>query len=109
MTSLYIYYRVQTPDQVHLAQAVHSMQARLRGAMPGLAASLHRRIDEPRAEASSDTWVEVYHFNGHADERAWARLDESLALEVGQLPQGIEGLRHAERFEAMTLRPSGVR
>lgn len=107
MTALYIYYRVSSPCPVDLAPAVHAMQSRLRGEMPGLAASLHRRVDAPAADttadAAGDTWMEIYQFNGHADQRAWSRLESALAAAVGQLPTGIDGLRHAERFELLTL------
>ncbi|RZI85018.1 MAG: DUF4936 family protein [Rubrivivax sp.] len=114
MNALYIYYRVQAPCPEALAPAVHAMQARLRARMPGLAAGLHRRI-EPSSVAGSgpsagDTWMETYQFNGHADHRAWASFDAALAAEVGLLPAGIDGLRHAERFEPMptSARPAGA-
>ncbi len=107
MTALYIYYRVQAPCPEALAPAVHAMQDRLRARMPGLAAGLHRRIEQPAAIAPAsgltpgDTWMEVYQFNGHADHRAWAIFDAALDAEVGLLPPGIDGMRHAERFELL--------
>lgn len=103
--SLYIYYRVQTPVPAALAAAVQTMQARLRAAMPGLAASLHRRLTEPGdgTDPVKETWMEVYQFNGHADARAWARLEQALMHETGLLPAGIEGVRHAERFEPLVV------
>lgn len=107
MSALYIYYRVPAPCPEALAPAVHAMQARLRAGMPGLAASLHRRIEQAAAtdpipgQPQGDTWMEIYQFNGHADHRAWASFDAALAAEVGLLPAGIDGLRHAERFEPL--------
>lgn len=108
MSALYIYYRVQAPCPQALEPAVHAMQARLRASMPGLGASLHRRIEQRDATAPAssptqgDTWMEIYQFNGHADHRAWASFDTALAAEIGLLPAGIDGLRHAERFEPLS-------
>lgn len=106
MRSLYIYYRVQ-PDQRHaLWVAVSDMQSELRGQMPGLAASLSERLDalptQPLTEEAQPspplTWMETYHFNGHASDDAWLRFEKRLSERAGQLPLGIDGPRHIERF-----------
>jgi Domain of unknown function (DUF4936) len=105
MRSLYIYYKV-APDQTHpLSQAVLSMQAHLRALMPGLGAHLWLRDDSD--QAPEPTWMEVYQFNGHADERAWAALDDALAAHLGDLPAGIVGERHREHFSLMPALPTG--
>lgn len=98
MISLYIYYKVNPDHSDALQGAVHAMQARLRSAMPGLAASLHVRVD---ASAEALTWMEIYHFNGHADTRAWAAFEEALAAQAAQLPAGMIGARQMERFRAL--------
>ena len=102
MSTLYIYYRIQAAQSGALCLAVAGMQARLRAAMPGLAASLHQRCDA-QAAGASPTWMEVYHFNGHADERAWQAFEAALARQVATLPAGIDGVRHAERFTPLPL------
>lgn len=102
MLSLYIYYRVHPEHAAALQGAVHDMQARLRSAMPGLAASLHVREDT--AAGSALTWMEIYHFNGHADTRAWATFEDALATQAAQLPEGLIGVRQVERFRALSAR-----
>ncbi len=99
-SSLYIYYKVRPELAVPLREAIHTMQARLRSAMPGLAAALWTRSDQADG-ATPATWMEVYQFNGHADARAWTALDEALAPLLAQLPEGIDGPRHRERFSLM--------
>ncbi|HEX5373540.1 MAG TPA: DUF4936 family protein [Aquabacterium sp.] len=101
MLSLYIYYQVHPDHAAVLQGAVQDMQARLRSAMPGLAASLHVRED---AGASALTWMEIYHFNGHADDRAWATFEGALAMQAAQLPEGLIGARQVERFRALPAR-----
>jgi hypothetical protein len=73
--------------------------------MPGLAASLHQRTHSHTVECLPDasppinpTWMETYHFNGHADHRAWQQLMLTLGQAVSQLPPGIDGQRHVEWF-----------
>lgn len=105
MSALYIYYRVQPGREQGLAEAVHGMQARLRGAMPGLAASLQQRIELGSGEPTRSpqaTWMETYHFNGHADHRAWAVFEAALARELPSLPDGIDGARQTECFGPLT-------
>lgn len=101
MTSLYIYYKVRPDLALPLREAVHTLQARLRSAMPGLAATLWSRSDAQTGDGERATWMEVYQFNGHADARAWTALDEALSTLVAQLPEGIDGPRHSERFSLM--------
>lgn len=103
MRSLYIYYRVQPSERQPLWVAVSEMQSALRGEMPGLAASLSERVDaqlpaQGNAAPPPLTWMETYHFNGHASDDAWHRFEAVLAQRTQQLPQGIEGPRHLERF-----------
>lgn len=104
MSALYIYYRVQPGREQVLAEAIRGMQARLRAAMPGLAASLLQRVElnsgQPTRSPQS-TWMESYHFNGHADQRAWASFQGALARELDALPEGIDGERHAEAFSPL--------
>ena len=110
MTVLYVYYQVQSQQAEWLRPEVRRMQAKLRGAMPGLSASLNQRVPaacQPRTTpaagdpllAPTQTWMEIYHFNGHADHRAWQGLVDALDLAVAQLPAGMEGNRHVEWFE----------
>lgn len=106
MTSLYIYYKVQPSLAEPLSHAIAAMQASLRSGMPGLAVALWCRSDEPTAPGLQ-TWMETYHFNGHADARAWQALEAAMAPLLAALPPGIEGPRHHERFELMTPRPAG--
>ncbi|WP_158622745.1 DUF4936 family protein [Aquabacterium soli] len=104
MSALYIYYRVQPGCEQVLAAAIHQMQARLRGAMPGLAASLQQRTDLATGQPSrtpQPTWMETYHFNGHADHRAWAAFEAALERELPTLPVGIEGPRQTECFSPL--------
>lgn len=104
MSALYIYYRVQPGCEQVLAAAIHQMQARLRGAMPGLAASLRQRTDLTTGEPSRApqlTWMETYHFNGHADHRAWAAFEAALGQELPKLPEGIDGQRQTECFSPL--------
>lgn len=103
MRSLFIYYRVRPADRRALWLAVSEMQSGLRGEMPGLAASLSERIDEPPTATTPPapahlTWMETYQFNGHASDEAWLRFENVLAQRTPQLPEGIEGVRHVERF-----------
>jgi Domain of unknown function (DUF4936) len=103
MRSLFIYYRVRPADRQALWLAVSEMQSGLRGEMPGLAASLSERIDEPPTATAPQapvplTWMETYQFNGHASDEAWLRFENVLAQRTLQLPEGIEGARHVERF-----------
>lgn len=109
MNSLYVYYKVQPIQAQALQTAVLRMQWRLRSAMPGLAASLHQRthshatphvVESPASTTAQDTatWMETYHFNGHADARAWQQLVDMMQQVVKQLPSGIEGERHEEWF-----------
>ena len=104
MSALYIYYRVQPGCEQVLATAIHQMQARLRAGMPGLAASLQQRTDlatgQPTREPQA-TWMETYHFNGHADHRAWAVFEAALAKELPALPEGIDGARQTECFSPL--------
>jgi hypothetical protein len=110
MRSLYIYYRVQPSQKPALWVAVSDMQSALRGQMPGLAASLSEKLDAPAqegAESSSTTqhlltWMETYHFNGHASTEAWERFEATLAQRAADLPTGIEGPRHIERFDRLS-------
>jgi len=113
MRSLYIYYRVQPERRQALWVAVSDMQSELRGQMPGLAASLSEKLDAatptphtaPTGPAQSPaplTWMETYHFNGHASDEAWLRFEATLAQRVAQLPSGIEGPRHIERFTRLS-------
>lgn len=110
MTVLYVYYQVQSQQAEWLRPEVQRMQARLRGAMPGLSASLNRRVTpacQPHSVpaagdpllSATQTWMEIYHFNGHADHRAWQGLVNALDVAVAQLPAGMEGDRHVEWFE----------
>jgi hypothetical protein len=104
MSALYIYYRVQPGREQVLAEAIRGMQARLRAAMPGLAASLLQRVELGSGQPTRSpqaTWMEAYHFNGHADQRAWASFQAALTRELGTLPEGIEGERHAEAFSPL--------
>ncbi len=109
MNSLYVYYKVQPALAQVLQTAVLRMQWRLRSAMPGLAASLHQRThshamphvaDTTTSSTGQDiaTWMETYHFNGHADARAWQQLVDMMQQAVKQLPTGMEGERHEEWF-----------
>ena len=111
MSALYIYYRVHPGREQVLADAVHGMQARLRASMPGLAASLQQRVElgtgRPTRSAGV-TWMETYHFNGHADHRAWASFETALAREVPTLPEGIEGARHTECFSPLPPTKAGT-
>jgi len=89
MRSLFIYYRVRPADRQALWLAVSEMQSGLRGEMPGLAASLSERIDEPQTDTTPPapahlTWMETY--------------QNTLTQRTLQLPAGIEGVRHVERF-----------
>jgi hypothetical protein len=110
MRSLYIYYRVQPSQKPDLWVAVSDMQSALRGQMPGLAASLSEKIDTSVADRTGSaattqpplTWMETYHFNGHASTEAWERFEATLAQRVAGLPAGIEGPRHIERFERLS-------
>jgi Domain of unknown function (DUF4936) len=104
MQSLYIYYKVQPGQAPELLNAIVSMQQQLRAHMPGLAASVHQRANEPIVEmgAALHTWMEIYQFNGHADARAWAALDAALAARLPSLPAGIDGPRHAECFQTLS-------
>lgn len=108
MSALYIYYRVQPGREQVLAEAIRAMQARLRGAMPGLAASLLQRVELDSGQPTRSpqpTWMEAYHFNGHADQRAWASFHGALARELSTLPEGIDGDRHAEAFSPLPAAP----
>jgi len=109
MNSLYVYYKVQASHAPALKTAVLRMQLSLRSAMPGLAASLHQRthshalshVDGTSTSTTGHdnaTWMETYHFNGHADARAWQQLLDLMKQVVKQLPSGIEGERHEEWF-----------
>ena len=103
MRSLFIYYRVQPAQRQALWLAVSEMQSGLRGDMPGLAASLSERMEVPEPALNTAapallTWMETYHFNGHATQEAWLRFEEVLAQRTLLLPDGIEGTRHVERF-----------
>jgi hypothetical protein len=106
MRSLYIYYRVQPSQKPFLWVAVSDMQSTLRGQMPGLAASLSEKLEAlptdsaavPPAVQPLLTWMETYHFNGHANTDAWQRFEATLTQHAAQLPPGIEGPRHIERF-----------
>ena len=103
MRSLFIYYRVCPADRQALWLAVSEMQSGLRGEMPGLAASLSERIDEPQTATTPQasallTWMETYQFNGHASDEAWLRFENTLTQRTLQLPAGIDGVRHVERF-----------
>lgn len=109
MTILYVYYQVQADQAATLSPAVGRMQARLRSTMPGLAANLSRRVPDPSTNgavaqaaastATTETWMEIYQFNGHADHRAWLKLVTALDTAVGQLPPGMLGQRHVEWFD----------
>lgn len=96
MRSLYVYYRILSAHEAPLWQAVTDMQHHLRSRMPGLAAALHRRL-EP-GTTGVPTWMEVYHFNGHASDQAWSTFEAALLAQAATLPEGIEGERHLERF-----------
>ena len=96
MRSLYIYYRIQPAHEEALWQAVTGMQHRLRSRMPGLAAALHRRLDV--GSTGLPTWMEAYHFNGHASDHAWSNFESALLAQAATLPEGIEGERQLERF-----------
>lgn len=103
MRSLYIYFRVRPSERQLLWGAISDMQSAMRGEMPGLAASLSERIDAQDSGESPDapallTWMETYHFNGHASDDAWHHFEAVLAQRTHSLPQGIEGSRHMERF-----------
>jgi Domain of unknown function (DUF4936) len=103
MRSLFIYYRVRPADRQALWLAVSEMQSGLRGEMPGLAASLSERIEEPQTATNPPatahlTWMETYQFNGHASDEAWHRFENVLAERTLDLPVGIDGARHVERF-----------
>jgi Domain of unknown function (DUF4936) len=110
MRSLYIYYRVQPAQKPELWLAVSDMQTALRGQMPGLAASLSQKLDTPPASEAPLgaapqallTWMETYHFNGHASTEAWERFELTLSQRAACLPAGIEGPRHVERFERLS-------
>lgn len=110
-SSLYVYYKVRLELASSLRETIHTMQARLRSGMPGLAAGLWCRADEPGGLHA--TWMEVYQFNGHADDRAWAALADAMAPMLAQLsdrwPDGIEGGRHEERFDLMAPISTGYR
>lgn len=111
MSALYIYYRVQPGREQVLAEAIHGMQARLRAGMPGLAASLQQRIERGTGEPTWSpglTWMETYHFNGHADLRAWASFEAALGREVASLPAGIEGGRQTECFAPLAPHKAGA-
>lgn len=90
--------------------AVSEMQSALRGQMPGLAASLSEKLDGPASGGSDDapqpppllTWMETYHFNGHASDGAWQRFETTLTERALQLPKGIDGPRHIERFARLS-------
>ncbi len=114
MTVLYVYYKVQGDQAALLWPAVKQMQAQLRSAMPGLAASLNQRVppasmpteatpaaNTPFLEGPLATWMEIYHINGHADHRAWQRLEQALAQAAALLPAGMEGSRHCEWFDRL--------
>lgn len=103
MRSLYVYYRVLPTQCTPLWQAVTDMQLRLRSAMPGLAASLHQRLDS--ASDQPATWMETYHFNGHASDQAWQAFEAALGAQALLLPLGIDGARHLERFVRMDTAP----
>jgi hypothetical protein len=106
MRSLYVYYKVN-PDQFELlSPAILAMQARLRALMPGLAAHLWQRSDRAD-DSATPTWMEVYQFNGHADDRAWAALDDAMMPLLDQLPAGIVGDRHREQFLLVPPLPTG--
>ena len=96
MRSLYVYYRIQLAHEASLWQAVTDIQHRLRSRMPGLAAALHQRLDP--GTSGLHTWMEVYHFNGHANDQAWSTFEAALLAQAATLPAGIEGERHLERF-----------
>lgn len=106
MRSLYVYYKVNPAQADALSQGVLVMQARLRALMPGLAAHLWQRDDGEDASPTS-TWMEVYQFNGHADARAWMALGEAMAPLLSELPGGIVGERHQERFALVPPLPTG--
>jgi Domain of unknown function (DUF4936) len=114
MNSLYVYYKVQCDQAPALQTAVVRMQSNLRSAMPGLAASLQHRtnghampsvtqVSTSIAGQVTYTWMEAYHFNGHADERAWQQLMERLQSAIKQLPPGIVDERHEEWFTRTTI------
>lgn len=103
MRSLYVYYRVNAAQAAQLQPAIVRMQHTLRQAMPGLAAMLHQRV---LSEGSPLTWMETYHFNGHANAQAWQMLTEHLLAQVAQLPSGIDGERHLEWFDRIPLTAS---
>ena len=111
MSALYIYYRVQPGREQVLADAIHGMQARLRAGMPGLAASLQHRIEWSSGQPTQSpgpTWMETYHFNGHADHRAWAAFEAALARELPTLPEGIDGTRQTECFSPLSTSKAGA-
>jgi hypothetical protein len=101
---------VQPNQKPSLWVAVSEMQMALRGQMPGLAASLSEKLEAYPADmaggASSThpllTWMDTYHFNGHASTDAWQRFEATLTARAAQLPSGIEGPRHIERFERLS-------
>jgi len=99
MRSLYVYYKVDPTQAVALREAVYRWHQGLRNDMPGLVAALHQRADSPATEPL--TWMETYHFNGHPSDKAWADFELQLAAQADQLPPGIVGPRHVERFERL--------
>lgn len=93
----FVYYRVPTSQLDHAVLAVQQQQQQLRGAYPGLQASLMRRSD-PACEHT--TLMEVYSRPGSAS--AWpdpalcAAIERAMAPALAKL---LQGERHVEGFE----------
>lgn len=103
MSKLYVYYKVAPARAAELLPLLVDLQRRLREAMPGLACDIQRRTDAAATQdATAQTWMETYHFNGFADARAWSALDDALGTALKALPEGLMGERHAERFDTLS-------
>ena len=89
---VFVYYRIRAVDAALAIAAVTAFQARLRASMPGLAASLSRRVD---ADAELPTLMETYSRTGVAG-NDWQRDVEGQANEA--LAAWIVGARHVEVF-----------
>jgi hypothetical protein len=101
--SLYVYYRVPLQHSVHAKVLIETMQCQLRAAYPGLRAQLMSRLDHA-IDASEATWMEVYeHPQGLS-----VACEQSLAMLVKGLPEGMLGSRHMEVFCPLAASPPGA-
>ena len=92
---LFVYYRVAPARAGETSAAVHTMQAMLTSAHPGLQARLLRR---PEVSQDRLTFMEVYAqplAAGGVDTRLRAEIEAAATV----LAPWIDGARHTEVFE----------